>query len=117
MKYLNQFIKFDISAFLKGKLLVCVGTAPWNDYTTKELLGTKLSVVISEDHTEYRQKPGENHTNQYEKFNVKVPKVNLDVASGTVIELTDSVATVYGEYRNQLSVTASDIRVIQPAKA
>ena len=73
--------------------------------------------MIAEDHTVYRQKPGENYTNQFEKFIVKVPKTDLVVAPGAVVELVDAVATVYGDYRNQISVTAADVKIIQPNKA
>ena len=116
MYYLNQFLEFNLNAFLNGKTLMCVGSMPWLDYVTKELRGTKLSLVISEDRTEYRQKPGEQRTNQFENINVKVPKNDLKVAPGAVIELMDAVATVFGEYRNQLSVTAADIKVVQSGK-
>lgn len=112
MKYLNQFLKFDALSFFKGKTLVAVETAPWYDFETKNLMGTKVVVVIFKDHTKYNRKQGENHTNQFEKLNVKVPKADLKVPSGAVVELMDAVATVYGEYRNQLSVTANDIRVV-----
>lgn len=117
MKYLRQYEGFNLSAFLTGKVLKCAGSGPWSDFATKELRGTKLTLVIAEDHTVYRQKPGENYTNQFEKFIVKVPKTDLVVAPGAVVELVDAVATVYGDYRNQLSVTAADIKIVQPNKA
>ena len=38
----------------------------------------------------------------------------LNVAPGTVVELVNPTAVVYGEYRNQLSVTAEDVHIVQP---
>lgn len=48
---------------------------------------------------------------------VKIPGKTLNIAPGTVVELVNPVGTVYGDYRNQLSIRAEDVKVIQPAKA
>ena len=47
-----------------------------------------------------------------EKLTVKVPK-DVDVPMNSHVRLVNVYATVYGNYRNQLSVTADDIEVIK----
>lgn len=114
MKGLAQFQNFDSAAFFKDKLLKVVANSPLTDYNTKEVIGTKTTVVIVEDNTEYHTKAGE-ISNLYEKINIKVPGKTLELASGTLVELIDPKCVIYGDYRNQLSVTAADVRALRPA--
>lgn len=115
MKKLNQFVKFLFEDFSRGKVYRVTGVRPWLDFTTKELLGTKVEVIVAEDNTVYDTKNGETVTNLYEKLSFKIKKdVNIPV-NARVIPV-NPVAVVYGEYRNQLSVTADDIKVITPQK-
>ena len=51
MKGLSKF--FDTRRFLEGKRLEVVGVSKWNDFETKQQLGTKVNTVIAEDHTVY----------------------------------------------------------------
>lgn len=113
MKGLIPFQGFDSMAFFKDKLLKVLANGPLTDYATKQVIGTKTTVVIVEDNTVYHTKTGEKISNLYEKINVKVPNKALDLAPGTLVELVDPKCVIYGEYRNQLSVTAADIRVLQ----
>jgi len=115
MKKLNQFVKFLFEDFSKGKVYRVIGVRPWIDYNTKELMGTKVEVVIAEDNTAYDTKDGENVTNQYEKLAFKVKK-DVNIPMNARVIPVNPVAVVYGEYRNQLSVTADDIKVITPQK-
>ena len=115
MKGLSQFQTFDSISFFRDKLLKVTANGPLMDYTTKQVTGTKTSVVIVEDKTVYHTKTGEQISNLYEKINVKVPGKTLTLAPGTLVELVDAKCVIYGDYRNQLSVTAADIRVLQPA--
>lgn len=115
MKGLIQFQNFDSRAFFKDKLLKVAANGPLTDYNTKQVIGTKTTVVIIEDNTLYHTKAGEQISNLYEKLNVKVPGKTLELAPGTLVELVDPKCVIYGDYRNQLSVTATDIRVLQPA--
>lgn len=117
MKYLTQFLHFDCSRFFSDKTLQVVGCKQWTDFTTKDIVGTKLTAVIVEDKTCYRAKDGEQANNIYEKISIKIPDKTLTVAPGTVVELVSPVGTVYGDYHNQLSIRAEDVKVIQPAKA
>lgn len=117
MKYLNQFLKFDSSAFFARKILVANACTKWIANDTKAVLGTKVAVVVARDETEYKKKDGEDASNLYEKFNVKIPK-SISVPIGAKVELVNPVGTIWGDYRNQLSVTADDIKILGvPTKA
>ena len=123
MKKLVQFQRFDILAFVHGKEFTVCGIGEWLDFATKAHLGTKLEVVISKDNTVYIQKDGEHITNLFEKLVFKVPK-DIKVPMGAIVEPVNAVATIYGEYQNNLSVKADDVKVVQsptsataPAKA
>lgn len=115
MKKLSQFTKFLFAEFSAGKIYRVTRVYPWVDYETKKPMGTKVDVVIAEDNTQYDTKNGETVTNLYEKLSFKIKKdVNIPV-NARVIPV-NPVAVVYGEYRNQLSVTADDIKVVAPQK-
>ena len=116
MKKLNQFVKFLFEDFSKGKVYRIIGVRPWIDYNTKELMGTKVEVVIAEDNTAYDTQNGETITNQYEKLTFKISKKDINIPMNARVIPVNPVAVVYGEYRNQLSVTADDIKVITPQK-
>jgi hypothetical protein len=115
MKKLNQFQRFDWNAFSDGKLFLVTGTSEWQDYDTKEHLGTVVEVVIYKDDTKYVQKEGEHVTNRFEKLKFKVRK-DVDVPLNRLVQPVGVTATIYGDYRNQLSVKADDIKVIQTSK-
>lgn len=114
MKCLYQFENFDMDRFLSGKELTVTACGPWLDYDTKAQLGTKIETVITRDKTPYT--PGKNGiaTNLYEKMTVKVAK-EVSVPISSQIELINATANVYGDYRNQLSVKAEDVKVIGSA--
>lgn len=116
MKHLNQFVSFACQSFLEDKTLTVTSCMSWLDYNTKAHMGSKLNVVITEDRTTYRQKDGESVSNLFEKFTVKVPK-DLSIPAGSVVSLVNPVGTVYGEYRNQLSVTAEDVQIVPSSGA
>lgn len=112
MKALNQFIVFDCERFFAGKTMKYVGSSGWSDYNTKAHLGTKVEAVIAEDKTAYKQKDGACISNLYEKIVFKCRKDVGSIPSGASIVPVNPVATVYGEYRNLLSITCDDIRVV-----
>lgn len=116
MKGLYQFVKFDCNGFLCGKTLQAVSCGPLNDYSTKEHIGTKIGIVITADDTVYELKNGEMCSNIYERFNVKVIGKDLTLVPGTVVSLVNPRGTVYGEYRNMLSVVADDIQAVTNGK-
>lgn len=119
MKGLNGFVNFDSHGFFNDKQLVVKSISEWRDFKSKEVLGTNLEIVIMQDNTKYITKNGEQISNMYEKFVVKVAKslndVKNTVAINSMVTLINPTATIYGEYRNQLSVKCSDIKVVKPA--
>ncbi len=116
MKYLKQFVKFASADFFNGKEIKVLGTAPWVDYNTKALEGTVIEAVIYQDKTKYSFKDGDTRTNQFEKITIKIKKENVVVPAGASIEIVNPVCTIYGDYGNQLSIKADDVRVLTPAK-
>lgn len=113
MRFLNQFSGFDTLRFLQGKELSVMSCRDWVDYSTKAHMGTRVTVAITADQTEYQRKDGDDSTNLYEQFNVKCSK-NLKIPAGTRVELVNPVGTIYGDFRNQLSIRADDIQVVGP---
>ena len=111
MKKLNQFLRFDFDEFAMGKRFMAIGQQEWKDYNTANALGTRIKVVIVQDKTVYEVQEGEIVSNLYEKFTVKIPKA-ISIPMNSEIRLKNAEATVYGDYRNQLSVIAEDIEVI-----
>ena len=112
MKKLNMFLYFDFNSFSKGKQYMCTGTQVWKDHDTGTILGTKVEAAIVKDRTDYgTAKDGEKVTNLFEKLVFKVPR-EIDSPLNVEIIPVNPVANVYGEYRNQLSITADDIQVV-----
>ena len=99
-------------------MLSATSCGPLKDFETKQVTGSKVVVVITKDETHYKPKAdGTAITNLFEKITVKLPgKMGLNIPVGSVVELINPTGTVYGEYRNQLSITADDIKVIGAAK-
>ena len=117
LRYLSDFAPFSMEDFSNGKTFMATGCRPWNDFESKQVRGQKVDVVILTDETVYKpRKDGEVATNRFEKFVVKVPKT-VDVPVNAMIELVNARATIYGDYRNQISVVADDIRVLPPSKS
>lgn len=114
MKYLNQFLKFSADPFFKGKTLTVTGIREWVDYTSKAKMGWCVDVVITADATPYRTKTGETGSNLYEKLTLKMASMP-SVAVGDNVEPIDPECTIYGEYRNMLSVKCSGVRVVPAA--
>lgn len=118
MNNLAQFTRFDAPAFLDGKKLQFVDQSNWIDHDTGALLGTRVDLVIIEDKTEYKAKADGTpaRTNRFEKLTVKVPGA-VSLADDALVELVNPVGTVWGEYRNQLSLKADEVRELAPAAA
>ena len=114
MKNLNQFVHFDFPSFAEGKDFQVTGVKQWKDYENPEkVLGTVVEVFISQDKTHYVTRDGSRISNRGEKFSIKIPVTNVDVEIDDFVNPVNPVATVYGEYRNQLSVRADDVDVIK----
>ena len=112
MKGLNKFVYFDWESFAQDKRFVVVGVKPWTEYETKNVLGTKFDLVIAMDKTDYDLPDGQSITNVYKPLSVKVNKI-INLPLNVEVELINAEATVYGQYRNQLSIVAEDVRVIK----
>ena len=113
MKKLGLFLYFDWPAFEAGKRFVCTGCSEWKDHDTEAHLGTKVEVAIVADATDYGEYTGL-VTNLFEKLTFKVGK-DITVPIGVEVQPKGVEATVYGDYRNNLSCVAEDI-LFQPAK-
>ena len=113
MKGLNQFLRFDCNAFAEGKSFLVTGVSEYQDFDTKQHLGTKVECVIALDKTPYSFKDGKEFNNRFEKITFKVLKdVNIPLESRVMPK--GVTANIYGEYRNQLSVKCEDIAVAVP---
>ena len=115
MKGLSEFLKFASAEFFEDKRLQATSCGPLLDYTTKKPIGTKVGIVIIEDRTTYHSKSGEQFNNQFERFNVKVLNKELNLTPGEKVTLVNPKCVVYGNYRNQLSVTCDDVQPVQHA--
>ncbi len=114
MKKLNIFLHFDFVAFAKSKRFLTVAQKPWADFKSGEVLGTKYELVIIEDETDYGVAGDATVNNLYEKFIVKVPKNKAaSVPMNVEVRLINPRANVYGDFRNQLSVTADGLTVMK----
>lgn len=118
MNNLGQFTRFDAAAFLTGKKLQYVDKANWVDHDSGALLGTRVDLVIIEDKTDYKVKADGTpaRTNRFEKLTVKVPGA-VSLSDDAMVEIVNPVGTVWGEYRNQLSLKADEVREIAPTVA
>lgn len=112
LKKLPNYTFFDIEGFLEGLTLMLLGHKEWRDYDTQKVLGTKTELVIIEDNNDYGSSNGEVVTNLFEKLTVKIPKQLDNIPLKSKVRLVNPEAVVYGEFRNQLSITADDIEVI-----
>ena len=111
LKKLNMFCYFDAEEFFSKLSFITVGKSVWKEYGSDNVLGTKVDVVIAGDKHNYNVQNGDVVNNMYEKLTVKVPK-DIDVPMNAKVRLINPEGNVYGEYRNQLSVTAEDIEVL-----
>ena len=107
LKSLNSFLTFDMPGFISGKRLVFIKAQEWKEESS--LIGSKVIVQIVDDNTKY---PNPGVSNFGEQLTVKVrgafPETfNKIKPLTTEVEIVDvERATVYGEYRNQLSIIA-----------
>lgn len=111
LKKLNQFNTFATDEFFEKLGLLTVGKSTWREFGTSMVKGTKIEVVICSDRHDYNSQNGEVVNNLYEKLTVKIPK-EVDVPMNVKVRLVNPSATIYGDYRNQLAITADDIEVL-----
>lgn len=111
MKGLNQYEHFDFQMFSAGKIYIAKGTRQWID--DEKVIGTKVDALIWKDSTKYKpDKNGNEINNELESITFKVPK-QIKLSSKVEIRPINPVAKVYGDRRNQLSITCDDIEIVQ----
>ena len=122
VKKLNKFQKFDLGAFLKGKKLEVANIAEHKKYVDGQpgdVDGVSIKVAIVSDPTDYGQ-PGV--SNLYQMFTVRINGARLDdvvgmMKPGDSVQLVQYVkASIYGQFRDQLSVQVSSINDLKVLK-
>jgi hypothetical protein len=114
MKQLQLFRSFELDKFLAGKTLLFIKALPLQerDGETVRTIGTRVSLFILKDSTDYGR-PEAAEANKGETLIVKVPGVSPDQFASfeymeTVCVVTSvQKATIWGDFNNNLSVTAS----------
>ena len=107
LKGLNEFNRFMIEDFLKDKRLVFIKAFSWSE--RGENIGCKIVTQIVEDETRYSR---EDLNNFGEQITIKVRGVAPVSYQklrpfNTCVTVTDvEKATIWGDYNNNLSVTA-----------
>lgn len=116
LKKLGMFTSFDFEKFSYGKRFLLISLSEWKNFDSGALLGTKAEAVILQDKTDYGQSGDANHvTNLYEKLIFKVPQ-KLNIPLSTEIKPINPKATIFGEFRNQLSIVCDNIEVVNNQK-
>ena len=116
-KRLRDYLEFRLKEFMQDKVLRVTDQKQWfKDKEKTVVLGDSIEFAVVKDNTPHITKEGEQirNVNLYEKFTVKVPTGHTPVKIGDFIEIVDGKATVYGDYQNNLSIKAKDVRVINP---
>lgn len=117
MKQLRKFLRFDSDAFFEGKDVRVLAHEPWNDYEDgriTEILGTKYKCVIAVDNTDYENENLSSNLNGGEQVVVKVPGNAKEYVPFSRIKFVNAVGVVYGQYQNELSLTAEDVTIQEP---
>jgi hypothetical protein len=117
LKGLNAFNKLDLDAFLNGKRLVFVKAVPWNEGEgdKQTIAGSKAILQIVEDKTPYFK---DDISNFGEQITVKVQGTSPTAYSklrplATEVVITDiQKATIFGDFKNQISVIAK-VKVVE----
>lgn len=118
MLYLVPFDKFPFDDFVKEKKLMVAGVRPWFDYNTKERLGTQVKVSVEEDNSQYPPtSTGEIRDNFREVFTVKVLKEKVNVKRNDFVRFIGVDASIVGDFRNELKITAEDVVLDTSIKA
>lgn len=115
MKKLKEFQKFDILKFIKGKEFVVKEIREDFEYKdgvrTGNVKGSVIKLLIVKDETIYSD--GSQGVNLYEVLNLKTPYlINQlsELKQGDKIDIKEFgqlIGVVYGQYANELSVTAT----------
>lgn len=124
LKKLSQFQVFDSKAFFESKDFLLSKIEEWQEQDegsqTLKNVGTKVTGVIFVDKASYGNAGVGINRGESITFKVSQPVTNFSSwkAFNTVFKATAfTKVTVYGEYRNQLSVKVPSLTVISGAGA
>ena len=110
MKNINKLLEFNSDKFFTGKDIRVTGDQPWVEYENgvpQPPKGTKYKCIILQDVTKYDEVTIGG--NEGEALTVKVPGPKKEYKKLAKVKLNNPTCKIYGDYRNQLSVTAEDI--------
>lgn len=101
MKNLRQYQQFNHKQFLRDNdNLVVKSVSEWEDFTTKQKLGTKITLTVMNPES----------SNFLESFTVKTIQ-NLEellLKKGNRVSIFNiTKSSIYGDYQNNLSMEAS----------
>ncbi len=114
MRGVHQFEHFEQEEFGATKDYTVTGVSEWLSYEEKKPMGWAISTIITRDDTQYRVKDGQSISNLYQPQVFKCFQ-KPDVKIGDIVEPVEPVATLYGQFRNQISVKCKTMRVVTPA--
>ena len=106
---------FNNKEFFSKKEFQLYAVEKWVDYKTEKELGSQYKVVIYRDNTDYGDL---SVSNAGETIMVKVAGEKAIDYDGQprFVKLINPRATIYGEYRNQLSVHADGLEYVNDAE-
>ena len=119
LKSLSSFQRFDGERFFHDKRILFTKAEDWQEGEDMEHMrsvGTKITGVIFSDETDYgRDLKG---VNQGESLTIKVRQPLSAFENWQVFQTIFSVekidkATIWGDYRNQLSIKVPSLKVLQ----
>lgn len=112
LKKLGSLLKFDNAEFFANKKFLLFKSEEWKDYDSGQIKGSKYTVVIYADDTNYGGDIGV--SNAGETLIIKVAGAKpVEVTRPVFVELINPMGTVYGDYRNELSVRADGIKAVE----
>lgn len=113
-KKLGMFLTFDGEKFFKEKKLMGMMAESLLD-ENQNPIGAKYTIIVWEDRTNYGDPRVSNVGDTYK---VKVIGKPVKAINQPIqIKLIDPSGVVYGDYRNQLSVSAKDIIFVSEGKS
>lgn len=119
MKKLGSFLKVDFDALFSGASVLVMKSEVLKD-RDGNAQGAKYTLLFWEDAPDLLAKYGDAEvSNAGETFTVKVlGKTPKPVAKPTKLaRLVNPTGKVWGDFRNQLSVTADDVELVAPKEA
>lgn len=119
MKKLGIFLKVDFDALFSGANVLVMKSEVLKD-SDGNAKGAKYTLLFWEDAPDLLAKYGDAEvSNSGETFTVKVlGKAPKSVAKPTKLaRLVNPTGKVWGDFRNQLSVTADDVELVAPKEA